>query len=240
MRLVEMEIARLQEQFAQHPVFDRLRAAPPWEALTPLVEGLTFWILSFHDILEVVEAAMEAPVFQEIARHHHQEEGGHDRWFLSDLRRLGIPLPDAPTLFGRRHAATRRAAVLLIAEAYRAQTDEERLSLILGLEATGAVFFSAAAAYPGWPTPHLRFFSDHHLQVEKGHQLFEEKMKAWVQGIALDPQARTQVLASVHRVFAAFHLMFDGFEAALSAATTPPITAAATAVGRPDTPSPQP
>lgn len=223
MHRVEALLEKHQLVFAAHPFFARLRPGRPWRSVAPMVERLSFWVLSFHDILEQVEEAMVDPVFRRMAHHHHLEEGGHDRWFLADLRRLGMPLPDARELFGARHAATRRAAIRLLGEVHRCETDTERLALLLALEATGAVFFAAAAAYDGWPTAGLQFFSGHHLEVETAHQLFEERMRAWVRSLILDADGFARVDGAVARVFAAFGDMFDGFETSARASSCFPV-----------------
>lgn len=213
MQLALDHIAAAQARFGTHRLFVRMAEARGARELLPLVEGLAPWVLAFHDLLEIVEERMQAPAYRRLAHHHHLEEGGHDRWYLADLRRLGLPLPDGPALYGRSHAGVRLASHALLAEALTAESDEERLVLLLALEATGAEFFEAAARSPAWGRSDLQFFSGHHLEVEQAHELFEAERREWVRAQPLPPERRAATLAMIDRVFSAFALMFDALEA---------------------------
>src|SRR6185312_10890845 len=106
---------------------------------------LAFWVMSFQDILRLNEQMVNDPVLKRIARHHRDEDLGHERWFLEDIAKLtGGPLTIS-ALYGRASASTRDAAYQLITEVYRATDDRLRIVLVLVLESTGHVFFGRTA-----------------------------------------------------------------------------------------------
>jgi len=82
-------------------------------------------------------AKLRFPQHKRIARHHRDEDLGHERWFLEDIAKLtGGPLTIS-ALYGRASASTRDAAYQLITEVYRATDDRLRIVLVLVLESTG-------------------------------------------------------------------------------------------------------
>jgi hypothetical protein len=197
-----------QRAFAAHPFLRRME-----RTVSVVVPGLAFWVLTFHDLLESCEPRMVDPELRRILRHHLAEESGHDVWYLEDLQRLGVPLPDPTQLFGPTHQGVRRASYALMAEAIRSQSDWVRIALVLMMEATGAVFFTRASQYRHWPAEGLAFFSGRHLEVEKAHELFERRMRDWLRGQRLSDADFAESRAAVDRGFAAFGEMFDGIEA---------------------------
>jgi hypothetical protein len=199
-----------QRGFAAHPFFARMEQQHPYEDVQVVVPQLAFWVLTFHDLLELCEGAMLDPELRRIVRHHRGEESGHDAWYLRDLQRLGVPLPDPVALFGEAHQPVRRASYALMAEAIRSESDWVRIALVLMMEATGAVFFTRAAAYQRWPAGGLEFFSGHHLAVEQAHELFEQKMRRFLAAQTLTAAEHAVAEAAVRRGFAAFGSMFDG------------------------------
>lgn len=213
MKRVQEHVSGRKAEFAAHPIFRRMASGEPLDG-AHVEEGLTFFVMTFHDLLDLLEARMIDPELRRIVAHHVGEERGHDRWFLEDMGTFGIRLPTVPELFGDEHGVTREASYALIAEAYRAQDDFTRVGLVLALEATGHVFFDRASEYGPWQRMprKLKFFSRHHLDVEEAHRLFEQKMVDYLAAIPLDDTVRTRTLACVDRAFDAFHRMFDGME----------------------------
>jgi len=205
-------VEQRQRMFADHPFFARMHRDAPYPSIAEVVPQLAFWILTFHDLLELAEDRMVDPALREIVRHHRAEESGHDVWYLEDLNRLGVQVPSAVELFGPVHERTRRGSYALMAEAIRSESDWVRIALVLTMEATGAVFFTHASAYTNWPASGLMFFSDHHLQVEKAHELFERRMHAFLRAQELTDAEYETTAAAVVRGFAAFDHMFDGME----------------------------
>jgi hypothetical protein len=170
--------------------------------------------MTFQDILRLNEDLVTDPTLREIARHHRVEDGGHDRWFLSDLAMLGIPQPNASALFGREHEATRLASFALLSEVYRASSDQLRLIFLLTLESSGHIFFEEFASYLERMenAPPLQYFSRHHLNVEKSHALFGEENDAYLSHVTLSAETYEEARALIDRCYAAFMTILDGAE----------------------------
>jgi hypothetical protein len=120
-------------------------------------------------------------------------------------------------LFGNKHAHTRDAAYALMSEVFRATNDHVRVALLLTLESAGHVFFERVADYvhATGMTDQLRYFSHHHLEVEKDHAMFEDETRAVLEG-ELPADVQAEAMAMVDRCYQAFTQLFDGLEARLA------------------------
>ncbi len=143
MKSVRSHIEARQTRFASVPFFQQLRSTMSAENALSFVRGLSFFVLTFQDILRLNEANVTHPTLRKIARHHRSEDRDHDLWFLEDVLELDGSIPDAEELFSPRDAATRDAAYALTSEVFRATDDRIRIVLLLVLEATGHVFFTS-------------------------------------------------------------------------------------------------
>ncbi len=213
MRDVLEHIAAKQADFAKHPFFAELRMDRPIEQIASFAPRLAFWVMTFQDILRLNEQMVQDPVLKRIARHHRDEDLGHERWFLEDIAKLtGEPLTIS-ALYGRASASTRDAAYQLITEVYRATDDRLRIVLVLVLESTGHVFFGRTSmlthAMVNSPQK-LKYFSDFHLHIEQAHEVFEAQMEAQLLNIPMPPHLVTEAAALVDRAYAAFDSMFHG------------------------------
>jgi hypothetical protein len=217
MQSVRLHLEDKQAQLAAHPFFTRLEQGRGKHQELVFASGLTFWVFVFQDVLRLNESRVQDPALAKVARHHRAEDRGHERWFLQDVELLDPTPRDVPWLFGAKHAQTRDAAYALMSEVFRATDDRVRVALLLTLESAGHVFFERVAAYvhDGGMTDQLRYFSHHHLEVEKDHALFDEEMKATLE-IELPAGAQAEALAMVDRAYQAFTQLFDGLEARLA------------------------
>jgi len=214
MKKIQAHIADQQLGFALHPLFARLRRNDPLREVLPFLSHLSFWVMAFQDVLRLNESRFHDPTLKKIARHHRSEDAGHDKWFLADLLKIEGQNPDMRALFSSQHAATRDATYALVSEVYRAGSDYERIVLLLSLESTGHIFFEAIAAYfeRMGVTQSLQYFSRHHIDVEKSHEVFEHQMHAFLDTIVLPEGENASCCALVDRAYQAFTLMFDHFE----------------------------
>jgi len=210
MKSVERHVAKRQAEFGQHPFFHQAGPANLRNVLT-FAPDLTFWVMSFQDILRLNASLTRDPQLRKIVRHHRVEDAGHDQWFLEDLAVLELPEPGVRWLFGKKHTPTRDAAYAILSEVFRATDDRLRLVLVKTLESAGHVFFgrvSAIVEQAGW-TKALKYFSFSHLEVEKNHQVFEREIAETVSAIRLEPSLRAEARQLVDRCYAAFVAMFD-------------------------------
>ncbi len=217
MKVVLDYIAAKQAQFAKHPFFTELRLDRSLEQITAFAPKVAFWVMTFQDILRLNEQLVKDPVLKRIARHHREEDTGHDRWFLEDIAKLtGGPLM-VSALYGRTSSSTRDATYQLISEVYRAPDDRLRIVLVLVLESTGHVFFGRTAVLTASPmSPYkLKYFSDFHLHIEEAHEVFETKIEEQIVSIAMPPELEAEAIALVDRAYAAFDSMFNGLRADL-------------------------
>lgn len=214
MKTVQNYIADQQLKFGLHPFFQRLDRNEPLRHVLPFASGLTFWAMVFQDVLRLNEEHVTDPEMKKIARHHRGEDSGHDKWFLNDLIKIEGSNPDIRALFGKQHKVTRDVSYALISEVYRAQSDYERIILILALESTGHIFFEKIASYfeRFGVVQCLQYFSRTHIDVEKAHEVFEKQMEATLSAIELPAEVRERCLQLVDRAYKAFNEMFDFFE----------------------------
>jgi hypothetical protein len=218
MKAIRAYIAAKQGDFGHHPFFARLRDEERGVTAARFIPRLAFWVMAFQDILRLNEQRISEPRMRKIARHHRAEDAGHDAWFLSDLAALGVQEPNVAQLFSTAHASTRDAAYALVAEVFRAERDHERITLLFCLEASGHVFFEASASYfERVAAPQaIKYFSRHHITVEKDHEMFEQQLTAHLESLVLSPEEQRRAHAMIDRIHAAFLAMFDGLLAVLT------------------------
>ncbi len=199
-----------QSRFAEHRFFAELEGRTI--ELGRFAPFLSFWVLTFQDLLAVNESRIGGEVHRSIAVKHRREDSGHDRWFFQDLRALNVKPPTVREVFGMPHTATRRASFALMSEVFRPCSDNARIALLLCLESAGHIFFSRVADHvrAAHPDQGLRYFSHAHLELETGHDLFEDDTWSTLSAIRLHVSAREELTRLVDRCFEAFHAMFDG------------------------------
>jgi hypothetical protein len=214
MKTVQAYIADKQMSFSLHPFFAHLQRNDSLREVLPFISNMSFWAMSFQDVLRINESKVQDPQMRKIARHHRAEDSGHDKWFLNDVLKIEGSNPDVRALFSSQHAATRDATYALMAEVFQARTDAERILLLLALESTGHIFFEAIASYfeRMGVQQSLQYFARHHIEVEKSHEVFEQQMNAYLATVELSEAERASACALVDRIYAAFIAMFDNFE----------------------------
>lgn len=217
MKRVGQYLAAKQHEIAAHPFFQRLERSRGSQRELAFASGLTFWVFVFQDVLRLNEARVTDPALARVARHHRAEDQGHDVWFLQDLALLDPTPRDVRWLFGPKHVEARDAAYALMSEVFRATNDHVRVALLLTLESAGHVFFERIAehVHAAGMTDELRYFSRHHLAVEKDHAMFEEGARADLE-VELPEAVQAEVLAMIDRAYLAFGQLFDSLEARLA------------------------
>jgi hypothetical protein len=201
-----------QSRFAEHAFFDELREDLPLEQALAFAPRLAYWVMSFQDVLRLNAQRVQDPELKQLMLRHRAEERGHDTWFFEDVALLmGRPL-SVDELWNRSHQSTRDASHDLICEALRPLDDRLRVVLVLALESTSHAFFTRTAALTQTlgSDKRLKYFSNHHVEAEEQHEVFEAEMEKMLHGLELTPALRGEAVALVDRVYAAFHAMFDG------------------------------
>ncbi len=218
MKAIQDYIDSKQQEFMNHPFFEILSQFNELEQINYFVPELTFWAMTFQDILRINEEKVSDPYLKKIARHHRLEDAGHEKWFLQDKKYMAAASTDkSPTnevtwLYSKENQLIRDAAYGIMAEIYKSDDEILNIALLLTIESSGHVFFEKVAnqVKKTGEDKNLRYFSSSHLEVEMAHALFEDEMerKLYERPIAID--VRRNALKMIDRCYDAFNKMFDG------------------------------
>jgi len=208
MKRLKMVIAARQDGLRKHRLFGLLAASRSAAPLAEMARALAWWPMVFQDVLRLNVERIQGTTLRRWAAHHRAEDAGHDRWFLGDLRVLGVGAPGLDELFGDGFEPIRYACYALVGEVCREHPDAGRVALLLALESTGHVFFEQVAAAVDRLCPELplRYFSRFHLGVELDHELFTEPTD--LDCIVLDDAERAGAEAAVARIYGVFADLF--------------------------------
>ncbi len=219
MNTIETYIEAKQQEFMHHPFFSTLSRLKNLEEISYFIPELTFWAMTFQDILRLNEEKVSDPYLKKIARHHRLEDAGHEKWFLHDKKYLAnlfqnnaCKKNDIAWLYSKETQITRDAAYTIMAEIYNTEDERVNIALLLTLESTGHVFFEKVAdqVKSTGKDKKLKYFSSSHLEVELAHALFEEKMEEKLFAIKMPIPIRRATLKMIDRCYNAFNKMFDG------------------------------
>jgi hypothetical protein len=218
-------MAARQTALEEHPFFQYLATNPPHDWLIKMIPGMSFWVMIFQDVLRLVEDQVSDPSMLAIAKHIKAGDDGHDRWFVRDMQRLGLPQPDLEMLFGPAHEAARKASYAILSEVFRVGDDRLRIVILLALESASYVFFDTMTNYlENTSFPHkLHYFGRTHLDAELKHGIVEAEADILVEtAIRASIGLHGQAIELIARVFDAFDQMF---EALLGPTTTTTVEA---------------
>jgi len=212
MKAVLQHIAECEKRFASHPFFTDLKMDRPLNQVMAFAPRLTFWVMSFQDVLRLNAHFIQDAHLKALATRHHSEEAGHDQWFEQDIVALTGGSLSIGSMYGKAHAKTRDASYAIISEVYRPVDDRLRIVLLWALESTSHVFFSRTAILTAaqGADERLKYFSDHHMKAEAQHAMFEEQLAEELSSMVLSPEVQAEALAMVDRLYTAFDAMFDG------------------------------
>ncbi|KTD21364.1 hypothetical protein [Legionella londiniensis] len=218
MKAIEAYIESKQQEFMEHPFFEILQNLNTLDEISCFVPELTFWAMTFQDILRLNEERVQDPYLKKIARHHRLEDAGHEKWFLQDKKYMGslgnsyCCKDDVAWLYGKESQVTRDAAYAILSEIYKIDDEILNIVLLLTLESSGHVFFEKVANQikKTGEDENLKYFSSTHLEVEMAHAIFEEEMERKLHERKISVNTRREALKLVDRCYEAFNRMFDG------------------------------
>lgn len=219
MKTIQTYIDSKQQEFMGHPFFEVLTQLNSLEEISYFVPELTFWAMTFQDILRLNEERVTDPYLKKVARHHRLEDSGHEKWFLHDKKYMGglcndksCTKDDVAWLYSKESQLTRDAAYAIMSEIYKTDDEILNIALLLTLESSGHVFFEKVAKQvkKAGEDKNLKYFSSSHLEVELAHALFEEEMERKLFAIPVPVNVRREALKMVDRCYDAFNKMFDG------------------------------
>jgi hypothetical protein len=226
MKVIEAYIESKQQEFMAHPFFDVLEQLNSLEEISYFVPELTFWAMTFQDILRLNEERVKDPYLKKIARHHRLEDAGHEKWFLHDKKYMGslgvnksCSKDDVAWLYSKDSQVTRDAVYAIVSEVYKIENELLNVALLLTLESSGHVFFEKVVkqVQKAGEDKNLKYFSSSHLEVEMAHAIFEEEMENKLYERELPVNIRRDALKMIDRCYDAFGQMFDGLIAVCNA-----------------------
>lgn len=224
MKTIQAYIDSKQNEFVNHPFFNVLEELNSLEEISYFVPELTFWAMTFQDILRINEERVTDPFLKKIARHHRLEDAGHEKWFLSDKKYMcdksqdkSYNKDDVAWLYNKDSQLIRDAAYAIMAETFKVEDEALNIALLLTLESSGHVFFEKVVKQVKMTGEdrNLQYFSSSHLEVELAHALFEEEMERKLFERRLPIEIRRDALKMVDRCYDAFNKMFDGLQSVL-------------------------
>lgn len=219
MKTIQTYIDSKQQEFMNHPFFETLEQLHTLEEIGYFVPELTFWAMTFQDILRINEEKVTDSYLKKVARHHRLEDAGHEKWFLSDKKYMGdrsidktCNNDDITWLYSKETQLTRDAAYAILAEVYKADDEILNIALLLTIESSGHVFFEKVAnqVKKTGEDKNLKYFSSSHLEVEMAHALFEDEMESKLYARPISIKVRRDALKMIDRCYDAFNIMFDG------------------------------
>ena len=215
---VERVIDERKHAFGSHGFLSALAKPATLEHVKRFAPRVAFFVLCFQDVLRLVHSQSSEPAIKALARVHALEDKGHDRWYLKDLERLGVPV-SVPWLFSEQHVLTRDVAYAQICKVLGAKYDHTRLAVALSLEAIGSECFGRAidlleriGASEG-----LEYFARKHQAIEQGHQVFEHEAQSQLAGIPVPEEALSEVLQGVASTFEGMTELLTDLELAFNA-----------------------
>lgn len=218
MKRVKSLLENKQKEFQAHPFFKLIKELNAPEQSSYFVPQLTFWAMTFQDILRLNEERIQEPLLQQIAKQHRKEDRGHEKWFLKDKYYLASKFNnlvpsyfDTQWLFGVECQSVRDAAYALVSEVFRADDEHINIAVVLMLESTGHVFFEEIADFFKriGENDNLKYFSSFHLDVEKAHEMFASNIEEKLYAIELSNENLGLIIEMIERGYATFNQMFD-------------------------------
>ncbi len=219
MKAIQSYLETKEEEFKNHPFFDVLQQLNSIEEIGYFVPELTFWAMTFQDILRINEERVTDPYLKKVARHHRMEDAGHDRWFMHDKKYMEAASngtigshDDITWLYSKEMRLARDAAYAILAEVYKADDENLNIVLLLTIESSGHVFFDKVVdqVKKTGEDKNLKYFSSSHLEVELAHALYEDAMEKTLFSIELSVEVRREAVQLIDRCYEAFSKLFDG------------------------------
>jgi hypothetical protein len=154
---------------------------------------------------------------QLLINHHSEEDAGHYKMYLKDLKTLGydrsLSYSDALQFLWADERRNNRRTCYVLTSLISNATTRQRIAIVEAVEAAGAaafeVFADLAAAYRSATGKNLLFFGRVHKDLETGHAMGTSDIESRLASIALDDRQLTEAIANVDQVFDVFAAMMQ-------------------------------
>lgn len=214
MRQIQEMIHRRTTEFEGHPFYQFIRdtSIDPRQRLS-FVPALAHFVMSFADLYRLVlrdEPAKDR--LQELVNAHTYEDGGHWKWFLSDLDKLGqdaaLPFSQALRFVWSEGTVRTRMLSYEMCRFGIGADSLQKLVLVQCIEATGKVTLSNIAPVGKELSERLGkslvYFGAHHFDTESDHTLEKDEPMDFVDNIEVPSERVGDLLAMVDKTFALF------------------------------------
>jgi hypothetical protein len=215
MRRVLGKLARHTERFNAHPLFEFLRdeSIAPQERLV-FAPCLAHFVMTFADLYRfVLRQEPAADRYQELVNAHTYEDGGHWKWFLADLGKLGhdpqLAFSDALRIVWGEQTIQLRMLSYHMCRLGLGASSLHKLVLVHCIEATGSVMLRTIAPVAAKVGKNLVYFGPHHFDSESGHTLEQSSVQDTVENIELEPALGRELSALVDQAFQHFMATAD-------------------------------
>lgn len=182
------------------------------------VPALSHFVMTFADLYaHVLREEPARDSFQELVNAHTYEDGGHWKWFLSDLAALGHSPAESVTQTLKRVWSPETLQTRLLS--YRIcrlglnASSLQKLVLVQCIEAVGKVSLTHAAPLGralatelGKP---LVYFGPHHLDTEADHTLEDRTVRDSLEGAKVSELEAEELSRLIDETFAAFTAFSD-------------------------------
>jgi hypothetical protein len=208
MKTIQDYIKTKQVEFAHCPLINHIRKRLPLQKTMGFAPYGAFWVMTFQDILRLNAILIKDPQLREFARHHREEDAGHEKWFLQDLDFMfDVQKLTISWLYGPGCSVIRDGSYRVMSELFKAESDQQRTVLLLALESTSQVFSREITSYiydMGYAEK-LKYFSKTHFDAENEHAMYEEEGEQQLQAIKFTPHEREKSIDLVNYIYEIFY-----------------------------------
>lgn len=218
MKTLVMYIEAKQKELMDNPFFHELKKTNDLKKLNQYIQKITFWIMTFQDILRLNESRVQDPFWQKILHKHRMENSGYQQWFLHDKKCIekmcgqDLQMDELSLLYHLDSQHIRDASYAIMAEVYKMEDDDMRVVYLWIIEAAVYVFFEKFAKQVNKidVTNRLKYFSSSYFDFEVSYEFFEEETKKLLSSKLLSINKRRDGLRLIDRCFKLFNQMFLG------------------------------
>jgi hypothetical protein len=219
MKTLEIYIEAKQKELMDNLFFKELKQVNDLLKMKSYVNKLTFWVMTFQDVLRLNELHVRDPELKNKLHEHRLEDSGHEKWFLHDKKYIEDlkekQLDNNQTiawLYNSDSQPIRDATYALVSEIFREEEDLLRVVFLLVLEAAAHIFFGNMVKQVKkiGEDDNLHYFSSLHFNAEESHEMFTMESQNNLFAKYISPNKRRDALKMIDRCFKAFNLMFLG------------------------------
>ncbi len=219
MRNVMKLIEQRTEAFAELPLYQFMRdTSIDARQRLSYIPAAAHFVMSFADLYALVfreEPAKDR--YQELVNAHTYEDGGHWKWFLADLEKLGhdprMPFTDALRFVWSDATVKMRMLTYHMCHLGIGADSLHKLVLVQCIEATGAVSLKHTAMVAKELTlqsgKNLVYVGAHHFETESEHTLEQDEVHRTILAIELAPEVSRDLMVLVNRSFDLFTDLTD-------------------------------